>query len=183
MGVFHPTSLHTWLVQFAHSALIAKSSWSDPLLEDIDRPLNKRGENAARFMAGQIAATGCRFEHIYCSPAQRAVTTLEIIADQLSDRDIHWQIDNSLYTFDHYDLIDWLTRVDDSIAELLIVGHNPALTRLSNAIGSSPVTNIPTCGFIRLVSAGQCNWRQIENCHFETTAILKPKLLMKSAQG
>ncbi len=161
----------------------AKSSWSDPLLEDIDRPLNDRGENAARFMAGQIAATGCSFDHIYCSPAKRAVSTLEIIADQLSGRDIHWQIDNSLYTFDHNDLISWLTRVDDSIAELLIVGHNPALTRLSNAIGGTPVTNIPTCGFIRLVSAGQYSWRQIDNCRLETTAILKPKHLMKSAQG
>ena len=36
----------------------AKSAWSDPRLDDHDRPLNGRGERAAKAMADHIARQG-----------------------------------------------------------------------------------------------------------------------------
>jgi len=36
----------------------AKSSWSDPSLDDFDRPLNKRGNKNAPFMAKKFKDKG-----------------------------------------------------------------------------------------------------------------------------
>ena len=68
----------------------AKSSWADSTLEDIERPLNKRGLKSCRIMARKIAKTGCLFNNVFCSPAVRAQSTIENISKHLKDLDIRW---------------------------------------------------------------------------------------------
>lgn len=63
----------------------AKSSWSNGALADIDRPLNQRGLRSCALMAEQIAKAGCSFEHIFCSPAVRAQSTIENLTQALSE--------------------------------------------------------------------------------------------------
>ena len=47
----------------------AKSGWDDPVARDFDRPLNKRGEKAARTIGQWMASNGVTFEHVIASPA------------------------------------------------------------------------------------------------------------------
>src|SRR6266849_3623881 len=54
----------------------AKSAWSDPRLDDHERPLNRRGEQAAKAMADHIARREPRPELILCSTAMRTRQTL-----------------------------------------------------------------------------------------------------------
>ena len=42
----------------------AKSGWDDPVARDFDRPLNKRGEKAARTIGQWMASNGVTFEHV-----------------------------------------------------------------------------------------------------------------------
>ena len=58
----------------------AKSAWSDPRLDDHDRPLNGRGERAAKAMADHIAREGPRPDLILCSTAMRTRQTLAPLA-------------------------------------------------------------------------------------------------------
>lgn len=61
----------------------AKSSWADGMLNDYDRPLNKRGQENAPLMGRVLRDLGVSFELIVSSPALRAITTARFIALQL----------------------------------------------------------------------------------------------------
>jgi len=58
----------------------AKSSWNRPELDDIDRPLNKRGKRDAPFMGQRLKQHDVCPDLIISSPAKRALKTAKIIA-------------------------------------------------------------------------------------------------------
>jgi phosphohistidine phosphatase len=129
----------------------AKSSWDDPGLDDIERPLNKRGRKACGQMAPMLAAMEVELAYAACSPAIRAQQTLHgILNSGLFGEETHAYFDAALYTFSASDLLEWLSGADDTEEEQIIVGHNPALTDLCNYLGDSQLANIPTCGYVRL---------------------------------
>jgi len=138
----------------------AKSSWENESLADIDRPLNERGINTCFFMAQHIYGAGCCFDNVFCSPAIRAQSTIELISRCITERNVHWQIDEELYNFDSENLHKWCRSVDESISELLIIGHNPALIDFCNELSNSNIKNIPTCGYVQLTSRKDCHWRK-----------------------
>jgi len=53
----------------------AKSSWSDPSLDDKDRPLNARGKRDAPFMASYLRDLALIPDILFSSPAKRAYKT------------------------------------------------------------------------------------------------------------
>lgn len=55
----------------------AKSAWDDPLLPDHDRPLNPRGEGAARDLGQWLASRGYVPGEVLCSDALRTRATWE----------------------------------------------------------------------------------------------------------
>lgn len=155
----------------------AKSSWSDGALADIDRPLNKRGLKSCKVMAEQIVKAGCNFEHVFCSPAARAQTTIEQLSQGLPEQDITWQTDQALYTFDVWDLRTWCYALDDALSEVVIVGHNSALTDLINSFGDRPLENLPTCGYAQLAFKNN-SWQSLSAHSGELVSFLKPKMFM-----
>ena len=157
----------------------AKSSWDTPSLADIDRPLNARGVSTCLFMAQHIYEAGCCFDNVYCSPAIRAQSTIELISDCLTETDIEWQTDNDLYTFDSNKLFTWFRSADESVSEILIIGHNPALTDFCNELSNSHLDNLPTCGYVQLTADKNSRWQDISDGCFQLTTFLKPKQLMR----
>lgn len=155
----------------------AKSSWSDSALADIDRPLNKRGFKSCQVMAPEIINAGCDFKHVFCSPAVRAQTTLKQLAQALPEHDITWQTDKALYTFDVWDLRTWCYALNDSLLEVVIVGHNSALTDLINSFGTSPIENLPTCGYAQLAFKDE-SWQSLSAHSAKLVSFLKPKMFM-----
>ncbi|TXS89289.1 phosphoglycerate mutase [Parahaliea maris] len=129
----------------------AKSSWDDPLLADRDRPLNRRGQRDAPRM-GQALSTRLDPMAVSCSPARRARLTLEGLCQGWPElANCAHDIQESLYTFDYRDLLDWLSCVPGSSDSLFLVGHNPAFTDLANVLTGTPVLdNLPTAGYLRL---------------------------------
>lgn len=156
----------------------AKSDWGNASLKDIDRPLNARGISAARLMAASVVESGCSFEHVFCSPAVRAQLTIKLISDQLSEMDIQWKTDAALYTFESSELFTWIKSCDESISDLLIVGHNPALTNFCNQLSGNNILNIPTCGYVQLNAESAFKWSEISANTFKVVKLLKPKELM-----
>ena len=61
----------------------AKSSWKDPDLMDHQRPLNKRGKEAAFDMGHRLKARNVRLDIIVSSDARRAMDTAVAIANVL----------------------------------------------------------------------------------------------------
>lgn len=156
----------------------AKSDWGDASLADINRPLNARGVRTAQLMALKLHEAGCHFVNIFCSPAVRAQSTICLINEQLPEVALKWKTDEALYTFDSNCLREWFQSLDESISEVLVVGHNPGLTNFCNALSHGDIQNIPTCGYVKLIASNPCTWPEISKTTFIVDTFLKPKELM-----
>ena len=124
----------------------AKSSWKYPNLDDFERPLNKRGRKNAPFMGTILKKLKVAPDLILSSPANRASMTARVIADKISYPLENIRYSENVYDFSANALINVIKRLDDDVHKAMLVGHNPALTELSNYIGDEAISNIPTAG-------------------------------------
>jgi phosphohistidine phosphatase len=157
----------------------AKSSWGTPSLSDVERPLNNRGREACKLMAERMVEVGCTFESVYCSIATRAQLTIEGLSQALPDLDISWKLDTALYTFSSQDLLDYCTHLDDTLDDVVLVGHNPAMTGFSNGMGDQYLENLPTCGYVQ-IEIPAASWSELSPNTGKTKAILTPKMFKQS---
>lgn len=128
----------------------AKSSWKDPDLADIERPLNKRGRRDAKAMAPRIAADGASFAAVYASPARRSRDTLMCMLQALPAQDARIVLDRRLYTFSHDALTDTLKQLDDGLRDVMVIGHNPALQDGIGWLIGETLERFPTAACARL---------------------------------
>lgn len=115
----------------------AKSSWDDSVLDDFDRPLNARGLKAAPLVGQWMMERNLSPGLIICSGARRTRETLGLILPfQRGDQDIH--IEDGIYRADGTrDLLGRLHSIGKGPAQVLIIGHNPALQELILALSGS----------------------------------------------
>jgi len=138
----------------------AKSSWKDPELRDFDRPLNKRGKGDAPEMGRRLAAHGLQPDLIYASSAVRAVETVLHYAKEIGYPVERIQFNPGQYTASVPMLLSLIQEVDQEVATLMVVGHNPESTMLANYLSGLKIDNIPTSGIVALGFAVS-NWQDI----------------------
>jgi phosphohistidine phosphatase len=106
----------------------AKSSWDDPALDDHERPLNARGEKDAPRMGRRARDERLAPELILSSDARRAHQTAAAMADATGGPML---LDPRLYHASAAEILTVLRSVvQDSVATVMIVGHNPGLEEL-----------------------------------------------------
>jgi phosphohistidine phosphatase len=106
-----------------------KSSWDEPDLPDLQRPLAPRGHTAGKLMARHLAHIGIRPELVLCSAALRTRQTLELIGSRWGDVDTN--LERGLYEASEKSLLDRLRALPADLASVLLIGHNPGLERLT----------------------------------------------------
>lgn len=142
----------------------AKSSWKFPELDDIERPLNKRGKRDAPAMGRFLKDKDIMPDIIISSPAVRASMTARIISDILSYPLSHVKYSDEIYEADTTSLLKVVSRVDDKFNSTMLIGHNPGMTYFANMLASARIDNIPTCG-IFCTELDISSWQEIlENC-------------------
>jgi phosphohistidine phosphatase len=104
----------------------AKSGWDDPVARDFDRPLNKRGEKAARVIGQWMASNGVTFEHVIASPAVRVIDTLDGLWAGYG-RKVEPTWERRIYLASSATLLDVIRETDDAYGSILMVGHNPGM--------------------------------------------------------
>jgi phosphohistidine phosphatase len=104
----------------------AKSSWDEPGLADAERPLAPRGRRAAQRIGEHLREAGIRPALVLCSPAQRALQTVALLA--LDDAEI--VVEDGLYGAGGPELAARLRQLPGAVPHVLLVGHNPALQAL-----------------------------------------------------
>lgn len=123
-----------------------KSSWDNPNLDDFDRPLNKRGKKDTHIMAEFFLKSNISFDHVFSSPAQRAITTANIIAEALHFPIKNISSDPRIYEAGVETLLETIAEVDPKYKSVLFIGHDPGLSWLAAYLGSEEHVNLPTCG-------------------------------------
>jgi phosphohistidine phosphatase len=128
----------------------AKSSWDEPGLTDIERPLNNRGKKDAPFMGKIIAAKKFKPDLIISSPAQRARKTAIAFADEFDMKKKEIVFDDKIYEATSSELLEIIRNIDKDFKSVMLFGHNPGLTNLNNTLSQKYIDNIPTCGIVAL---------------------------------
>lgn len=125
----------------------AKSSWDDPTLEDINRPLSKRGEYSAKLMREFITNKFKNdISNIYSSPSKRTKSTCDLVFN----KNLTINYIKELYTFDFQELLNWLKNLGDK-NKILIVGHNPAFLDLIQYLSiKDDIIQLPTCSLCEI---------------------------------
>ena len=121
----------------------SKSSW-DSILEDIDRPLNKVGIEKIKKVAKLSKDQFIYSDIIFSSTANRAIHTCLILSRDLSINYNKIKLSEDLYTFNHNEVFDFIKKIENKYSEVVLVGHNPAYTDISNYFSENKILNLPT---------------------------------------
>jgi len=150
----------------------AKSSWDDTRLDDLDRPLNDRGEHAAPMMGRVMSEKGFEPDAIVASPAMRAKTTAEL-ARSGGEFKAAIRFDERIYEAGVQMLIDVISETDEADASLMIVGHNPGMEALIRVL-TGKTTAMPTAA-LAVIDLGINKWRDIGPDSGTLVDVLCPK--------
>ena len=159
---------HLWLARHA------KSDWTDSDASDFDRELNERGLRDAPAMGRWLADHDVKPKVIVTSPARRALQTAELLAKGMGISEAFVFHEPRIYEAHTGTLQEVLEESDDNIDNLMLVGHNPAMTQLVNMMGGGPLDNLPTCG-VAALSYDVKRWIEVESAAPVKVEIWRPK--------
>jgi phosphohistidine phosphatase len=115
----------------------AKSDWADPAQTDHERPLNERGRDAAPKMGAYLRLKRYKPDAVLCSTARRTVETFDLIKDAAGVSS-KVKFEETLYLAELRHLIERLKWLDDELRSTMLIGHNPGMEQLANALARSP---------------------------------------------
>ena len=127
----------------------AKSSWSNPLQSDFDRPLNDRGKEDAPVMGKKLKDSKVTPDLIISSTAKRTRQTAKKIAKEVGydDDNIKWE--EKLYHCIPSVFEEVIFGISDTVKTVFIVAHNPGITEFVNLLSPEfSIDNMPTCGIV-----------------------------------
>jgi phosphohistidine phosphatase len=101
--------------------------------DDSDRRLTAEGRQAAERIGEFVVNDGLKITAALCSPALRARETVDLVlsAAKLS---LVPTYDSTIYEGGPLALLELIAAVEDDTADLLVVGHNPALEDLQTIL-------------------------------------------------
>ena len=153
----------------------AKSSWDNSNLSDFDRPLADRGISDAKKMSNFLKDMNIKIDKVLCSNAIRAKETFDLTADGFN-----FEIDKAtyldkLYFGDTTTIIQDLKELDESLNNILIVGHNPTLHYLVEILTNESINRFTTCNLAIISHDGE--WVSLNSQQCSLKSLIRPKEL------
>jgi phosphohistidine phosphatase len=130
--------------------------------KDFDRPLLPNGVENSKKIAANFSDNFQKDAIIWASSAKRAsetaitfVNCLKIDTNQIIFKD-------ELYTFDASNLHEIIKSCPNGVKNLIIFGHNGAITDFVNKFGDIYIDNVPTSGLVTMQFETN-DWKLISN--------------------
>lgn len=142
----------------------AKSSWDDPAQADIDRPLNARGQAAARELGDFLASRGLEPEEVFCSTARRTRETWDGLASAVLETRPEVLYIEDLYHASTEMLLDVLKTASAPV--VMMIGHNPGIGEFAASLPARPIYDpvfrkYPTCATL-IVDFQIDDWAEVK---------------------
>jgi phosphohistidine phosphatase len=163
----------------------AKSSWSDPGLEDHDRRLNERGREAAPAMGAFMRKQKLIPDLVLCSPACRAHDTWTLLSEEL-EATPKVVVEDAIYDFGNGErVLEAVRQRGGRATSVLVVGHNPSLEELAlRLIGKGDADlrrrlaeKYPTCA-LAVLEFETLDWRDVKGGEARLVSFTRPKDIM-----
>ncbi len=153
----------------------AKSSWEAPL-KDIDRPLTKKGILDVHYISEKCRKYLPSKFIIWSSTAKRASETALIFAQTILYPLENIVYKEDLYTFELHKLENVIKSCSNDFENVILFGHNEAITNFVNKFGDIKINNVPTAGFVS-IEFDSDSWENINIG--KTKKIIFPKKTIK----
>lgn len=161
------------LLLFRH----AKSDWHTGITDDHERPLTKRGSEAARIMGRVLAAADQVPDLIVTSSAVRARTTVEL-AHTAGCWTCPIETSDALYDTDAASLLEVIRGLPDSTDRVLLAGHEPTWSELASRLIGGGDLRFPTAALARL-DLDVARWRDTALGCGALVWLLQPKFFVE----
>ncbi|MBI3135294.1 MAG: histidine phosphatase family protein [Bacteroidetes bacterium] len=153
----------------------AKSSDSDPSLQDFDRPLSDRGFGDAPAMGKRLKKLNVTVDVIVASPSKRTTQTIELICREIDYNFDKIQWDSTIYRCTAETLLRAINNLDNTISSAMFVGHNPAITQTANFLQQDTTfEEVPTCGVVA-IRFETADWKTIGSKNATLIFFERPK--------
>jgi phosphohistidine phosphatase len=153
----------------------AKSSWDDRRLADHDRALDPRGLRDAPWIGARLAELGLKPSLLLTSSALRARQTTDLVEVALRNPALEVQVDAEIYLASPGELLSVLSEQSDDVSNLVLIGHNPGLTILTNMLlPDLKLDNLPTAGAVSL-RCDTDSWQDIDAANISLAFYEYPK--------
>lgn len=149
----------------------AKSSWQYNI-NDFERPLLDIGIDKSIKVAQKAKAFIENNSLILSSSSKRASETAKIFLERWNINLTKITFLNSLYTFDLNQLEKIVKSSPNSYNNLILFGHNTAITDFVNKFGDIFIDNVPTSGFVSIIFEAT-SWEDINKG--KTDKVLFPR--------
>lgn len=154
----------------------------DASLDDRDRPLTRRGREAARRVGETLPAALGDIDLVLCSAALRTRETAALVLAGFTVRP-PVAFEDALYLAGATALRRRLRRLDEGAAAVLVIGHNPGLHELavllaaaeSPGYGALSSGKFPTAARASFVIAS--TWSSLGDTRHQLTDYVTPKSL------
>ncbi|MEC8402213.1 MAG: histidine phosphatase family protein [Bacteroidota bacterium] len=130
------------------------------MVNDINRPLSQSGIERIQIKSYQKRDFFIDAEVIISSPAIRALHTAIIVIRELGISMEKLIIDEQLYTFSGFSIIDYVYALDERWSKVVLVGHNPAFTEVINHFSDVSINQLKTSGFAK-ISFNEDQWSNL----------------------
>lgn len=130
--------------------------------KDFDRPLLAAGIQNSKTVAFQFYSTLKNEISIYSSTSKRASETAITFVYCLKIDISLIFFKEELYTFDVSNLEEFIKSSPNTIENLIIFGHNSAITDFVNKFGTVYIENVPTSGLVTIQFETN-DWKLISN--------------------
>jgi phosphohistidine phosphatase len=152
----------------------AKSSWNDPTLRDFDRPLKKRGREAAERIGERMALEALSNPLVICSPAVRTRETAEVFLANAKLR-VEPRFDERIYEASLRELVEIITEIPDDKEVAIMIGHNPGFEELLSFL-TGEHRRMPTCALAK-IRFGDVSWNEVRAGEGSLEWFIAPKEL------
>ena len=152
----------------------AKSSWKDESLPDFERPLNRRGKQAAERIGRYLKHELIVPEIVLSSPAVRTRETTERVAKAAK-----WTpeilFDQRIYEAGGLQLLEVVSQIENERKTALLVGHNPGIEELLMLL-TGESKHIPTGTFMQ-IDLKTSKWTNAADKRAKLAWLVKPRKL------
>jgi len=139
----------------------AKSSWEYEGIEDIDRPLKRRGIKDAHLMSKFLSKQVSKPDVFVSSSANRALHTAVIFCENFGYPLSNLKIRRQLYSFSDGYLVKTVKALDDSFGSAIIFSHDHGINTFVNKFGNKPIAHVSTCGIVA-IQFDEKHWKNIK---------------------
>lgn len=159
----------------------AKSDWSEGGMDDFDRPLAKRGRDAAPAMGRFMKSKKLVPDLVLCSAAARAKETWDLVGRELGAGP-QVKVLKGLYMASPGRLLGALRKVPAGAKTVMLVGHNPGMEDLADRLVGSGArkaiarlaVKYPT-GALAVIHFKEDSWADLAEGSGKLARFMRPK--------